>query len=676
MVGSAVVTSGCSIFGDDQGRPSSDADVEFKLSVLTHLVEDGPIVKLQWDLEPASDKVTYTVWRAVDPSELFFAISFVGATSTTDLSVEWEKRYRYRVDANHIELGLVASTPPITVATGNGNRLQIFFDVAPATITNSTEARFFFSGNKEASYICNLDDIAWILCQSPEVITGLTEGGHTFRLQGVYNNQETDNVQWSWQIDLTPPDSVILSGPGNTIYDTGATFEFFATEKARLECRVDGGAWKACTSPLEVDGLAAGEHTFAVRAIDLAGNRQPEPAVWTWQSQLPAWSIKPTSAAIRGLDWIPDTGIVVTGADGKVRVFDSAGAPIRTTHIGGSSGGGAIADIDGDGRTELVVGTDGPNQIVAVDLGNGSIDWVQPVTHRVDAAPAVARINGSWLVIGQSLADPGPVAMPVSAFSLAGTNGSLMWAVEIGAGGPGGAAIGAGAAVTPVVVGGRDNILRSLRLVDGVQTWQLDLGTDLDAGPVIAAGPSAADTAIVAGRNGLVAAVAMDTGTAQWSRIVDSHGYRFGPALGDVAGLAGTDVVIASEAGQLAAIDVTSGTVAWQRELSGPTAGSPILVDLTDDDRPDILVPVGDKLYAVSGTDGVVQWSFATTGTISVPPVAGAVDGGTEMQILVATDQGWIYLLPTGWDWPQSVTAAPWVRSRGGFHRQGRSGSE
>jgi hypothetical protein len=83
--------------------------------------------------------------------------------------------------------------------------------------------------------------------------------------------------------DTAPPDTTIDSGPSGTINVADATFSFSASETgATFECRLDGSAYSACTSPKSYTNLSEGSHTLQVRATDAAGNTDATPAERTW----------------------------------------------------------------------------------------------------------------------------------------------------------------------------------------------------------------------------------------------------------------------------------------------------------------------------------------------------------------------------------------------------------
>ena len=51
---------------------------------------------------------------------------------------------------------------------------------------------------------------------------------------------------------------------------------------------MDGGGFSPCTSPFTANGLAAGDHSFDVRAKDQPGNVDPTPASAAWTVTAPA----------------------------------------------------------------------------------------------------------------------------------------------------------------------------------------------------------------------------------------------------------------------------------------------------------------------------------------------------------------------------------------------------
>ena len=86
-------------------------------------------------------------------------------------------------------------------------------------------------------------------------------------------------------VDTTPPDTTIDSGPSGTITTKEATFTFGgnpASDTAKIQCSIDGGAFADCTSPKTFTGLSDGPHTASFRAEDASGNQDQSPAARTF----------------------------------------------------------------------------------------------------------------------------------------------------------------------------------------------------------------------------------------------------------------------------------------------------------------------------------------------------------------------------------------------------------
>ncbi len=79
--------------------------------------------------------------------------------------------------------------------------------------------------------------------------------------------------------DTTPPDTTIADGPAGPTRTKAPSFTFTSTEAgATFDCRIDDGAFAACSSPFKTATLTDGPHTFEVRATDQAANTDPTPA--------------------------------------------------------------------------------------------------------------------------------------------------------------------------------------------------------------------------------------------------------------------------------------------------------------------------------------------------------------------------------------------------------------
>jgi hypothetical protein len=160
----------------------------------------------------------------------------------------------------------------------------------PPPATNQTAASFVFSDSEAgASLACQLDGGAFTSCASPKSYAGLPDGPHTFavRAQDAVGNISSPS-SYEWTVDTVAPDTAISLGPGLNSSSGSASFTFASNEaRASFVCSIDGSAFGPCTSPQTYAGLADGQHTLAVRAVDAAGNVDSTPASWSWTVATP-----------------------------------------------------------------------------------------------------------------------------------------------------------------------------------------------------------------------------------------------------------------------------------------------------------------------------------------------------------------------------------------------------
>jgi hypothetical protein len=90
-------------------------------------------------------------------------------------------------------------------------------------------------------------------------------------------------VNSTFTVDMTRPDTTIVSGPSSPSASTTATFDFSSNEATvTYQCSLDNAAFAACGDPSTFTGLSLGMHTLQVRAVDAAGNVDATPATYTW----------------------------------------------------------------------------------------------------------------------------------------------------------------------------------------------------------------------------------------------------------------------------------------------------------------------------------------------------------------------------------------------------------
>ncbi len=164
----------------------------------------------------------------------------------------------------------------------------------PDDPTGQTSASFSFtSDSSPATFECRIDstdDNDWTSCVSGQTYPTLTANTtHTFEVRATDEADNTDETpaSYTWEIDTDEPDTTITPPtPANPTNQTSASFTYTSDEDpASFECSLDSddeSAFAPCNTQPQTYNVSEGSHTFYVRAIDEAGNKDSTPASHTW----------------------------------------------------------------------------------------------------------------------------------------------------------------------------------------------------------------------------------------------------------------------------------------------------------------------------------------------------------------------------------------------------------
>lgn len=175
-------------------------------------------------------------------------------------------------------------------------------DSEPADPSSGASASFTFHADEAvAKFECALStgggSGSFSTCASGKTYTALADGAYTFavRATDLASNQQATPTSYSWTVDnsladTTPPETTIDSHPDDPGTSPSASFTYHSNEAgSSFECVLDGGGFTPCpASGTAYANLAAGPHSFQVRAIDASANVDPTPAGFSFSVVLPA----------------------------------------------------------------------------------------------------------------------------------------------------------------------------------------------------------------------------------------------------------------------------------------------------------------------------------------------------------------------------------------------------
>jgi len=314
--------------------------------------------------------------------------------------------------------------------------------------------------------------------------------------------------------------------------------------------------------------------------------------------------------------------------------------PLKNTSFGGAS----VADVDGDGGMDLAFSTYfGDSSIHVLRGRDGAELWTQRTGDDcLDASLRFADLDGDGRL---------ELVVPVSNSSLvlafdAGT-GKQLWRYELGHGEccdtPPCLVDVDGDHLPDVIVGTFKGNLHVIRGRDGSLIRKLHVAPGaVQSGPVVMDldGDGALDF-VAANFKGdhCVHAVSGKDGTELWRVQTGDHIYH-GPSVGDLDGDGAPDMAIGSYDGKVYAFGARDGNILWtvapgDRYFMSPT----VMVDLDGDGTQEV-VAASEKVTALRG-DGTILYSVqagkpdtwaAVTRGVSVADLDG--DGGPDLACL------------------------------------------
>jgi hypothetical protein len=156
---------------------------------------------------------------------------------------------------------------------------DVRIDSHPTDPSTSSNASFDFSSTDgSATFVCSLDAATYVVCASPDNLSGLAVGSHTFGVESTDSGTglTSSRASFTWTVAAPPinpptptPTVTLASHPDSSTSQDTAVFTFTSGDvNATFLCSLDAGAFATCTSPEDYSGLANGGHSFGVEATD------------------------------------------------------------------------------------------------------------------------------------------------------------------------------------------------------------------------------------------------------------------------------------------------------------------------------------------------------------------------------------------------------------------------
>jgi hypothetical protein len=276
----------------------------------------------------------------------------------------------------------------------------------PAGVTaDSTPTFTFASPDAGATFACRVDGGAWGACTSPHTTAALADGDHAFEVQATDAAGNTSSDSRTFTVDTTTPTVTITAGPSGVTDDSTPTFEFTDTLAATRECKLDAGAYAACTSPHTTATLADGAHTFTVRVTGAGGATASASRTFTVDTTTPTVTITSGPAGLTNNAAPTFTFTDTFAASRECKVDGGAYAACTSPHTTAALAEGAHT------FTVRVTGPAGAtasaSRAFTVDTTPPTVDITAPTGTVNDATPTIAFTLGAGALAAECQMDSG-----------------------------------------------------------------------------------------------------------------------------------------------------------------------------------------------------------------------------------------------------------------------------
>src|SRR4051794_17436375 len=400
--------------------PTSRETHTFHVRATDQALNTGPVADWTWTIDPdvqvtppeitsgpsaltKGTAPTFAFDSLDDPSATFeCAVDsgvFTTCSSPQDESVTVDGQHNFYVreisstsgsaltsDANSWTWTLDRTPPPAPV-----------FSSAPDAFSKQKTPLFSFTdAEANVTYVCQRDAQPSFPCVSPVSTSSLADGAHTFTVAATDPAGNSDAVTsvatHNWTVDTVAPAKPDVTGSDPSGTNATLGLSDADSDVTSYLCALNGSTGATCQDGVTFTGLAPGQNSVIVQAVDHAGNISlPQTFNWIVDGTVPS-----TPTVDRG----PDSLTSSRNADFTFSIPDATATSLQCwldgVHVpctaGTPSGGtlNAVQLVDGD-HTFMVVAVNSLGNTTSSAAYNWTVDATAPAAPRVTGPGALVN---------------------------------------------------------------------------------------------------------------------------------------------------------------------------------------------------------------------------------------------------------------------------------------------